>query len=83
MYRKTIDDLMSEEREKLVIDLRSEDDFSKETYPQAKNIYWENFAEHEAEIPNDMPVYLICYTGQRSDEIAEEYTQKGYEIYSI
>ena len=83
MYRKTIDDLMSEEREKLVIDLRSEDDFVKETYPQAKNIYWENFAEHEAEIPKNMPVYLICYTGQRSDEIAEEYTQKGYEIYSI
>lgn len=74
---------MSEEREKLVIDLRSEDDFVKETYPQAKNIYWENFAEHEAEIPKNMPVYLICYTGQRSDEIAEEYTQKGYEIYSI
>ena len=74
---------MSEEREKLVIDLRSEDDFVKETYPQAKNIYWENFVEHEAEIPKNMPVYLICYTGQRSDEIAEEYTQKGYEIYSI
>ena len=48
MYRKTIDDLMTEKREKLVIDLRSEEDFSKETYPQAKNIYWENFAEHEA-----------------------------------
>ena len=36
---------MSEEREKLVIDLRSEDDFSKETYPQAKNIYWENVTD--------------------------------------
>ena len=83
MYRKTIDDLMTEKREKLVIDLRSEEDFSKETYPQAKNIYWENFAEHEAEIPKNMPVYLICYTGQRSDEIAEEYEQRGYEIYSI
>ena len=83
MYQKTIDDLMSEEREKLVIDLRSEEDYAKETYPQAKNIYWENFVEHEAEIPKNMPVYLICYTGQKSDEIAEEYEQKGYEIYSI
>ena len=27
---------MTEKREKLVIDLRSEEDFSKETYPQAK-----------------------------------------------
>ena len=51
MYQKKIDDLMSEEREKLVIDLRSEEDYAKETYPQAKNIYWENFVEHEAEIP--------------------------------
>ena len=35
------------------------------------------------EIRKDCPVYLICYTGQKSDEIAEELTEQGYEIYSI
>lgn len=39
--------------------------------------------DHIGEIPKDQPVYLFCYTGQRSDEIAEELSDKGYEIYSI
>ncbi len=39
--------------------------------------------DHIGEIPKDHPVYLFCYTGQRSDEIAEELSDKGYEIYSI
>lgn len=28
-------------------------------------------------------MYLFCYTGQRSDEIAEDLSEQGYEIYSI
>ena len=34
-------------------------------------------------VPKDRPVYLICYTGQKSDDIAEELSGQGYEIYSI
>ena len=78
MYRKTVDELQN-----LVIDIRSEEDYTKETYPGAKHIFWETFMDHIGEIPKDQPVYLFCYTGQRSDEIAEELSDKGYEIYSI
>ncbi len=35
------------------------------------------------EIPKDKPVYLICYTGQKSDEIAERLSELGYEIFSV
>ena len=35
------------------------------------------------EIRKDCPVYLLCYTGQKSEEIAEELTEQGYEIYSV
>ena len=83
MYRKTVDELQNDQREKLVIDIRSEEDYTKETYPGAKHIFWEIFMDHIGEIPKDQPVYLFCYTGQRSDEIAEELSDKGYEIYSI
>ncbi len=31
------------------------------------------------EIRKDCPVYLLCYTGQKSEEIAEELTEQGYE----
>ena len=47
------------------------------------NIYWEELEEHMNEIRKDCPVYLLCYTGQKSEEIAEELTEQGYEIYSV
>ena len=30
MYRKTVDELQNDQREKLVIDIRSEEDYTKE-----------------------------------------------------
>ena len=83
MCIRTIEELQEDTREKQIIDIRDKTDFDKETYPGAVNIYWEEFEEHMDEIRKDCPVYLICYTGQKSDEIAEELTEQGYEIYSI
>lgn len=83
MCIRTIEELQEDTREKQIIDIRDRADFDKETYPGAVNIYWEEFEEHMDEIRKDCPVYLICYTGQKSDEIAEELTEQGYEIYSI
>lgn len=83
MCIRTIEELQEDTREKQIIDIRDRADFDKETYPDAINIYWEEFEEHMDEIRKDCPVYLICYTGQKSDEIAEELTEQGYEIYSI
>ena len=83
MCIRKIEKLQEDTREKQIIDIRDRADFDKETYPGAINIYWEEFEEHMDEIRKDCPVYLICYTGQKSDEIAEELTEQGYEIYSI
>lgn len=83
MCIRTIEELQKDTREKQIIDIRDRADFDKETYPGAINIYWEEFEEHMDEIRKNCPVYLICYTGQKSDEIAEELTEQGYEIYSI
>lgn len=70
-------------QDKYVIDIRSQEDYEKDTYPGAKNIFWEEFSEHIEEVPKDRPVYLVCYTGQRSDELADEWNEKGYELYSL
>lgn len=83
MYRRTIDDLENDKRDKLVIDVRKEEDFHRESYPDAIHIYWEEFGLQKEQLPKDKPIYLLCYTGQRSDEIAEELQGEGYEIYSI
>lgn len=83
MYIRTIEELIEDTREKQIIDIRSAEDYEKETYPDAVNIYWEEFEQHIDTVRKDCPVYLICYTGQKSDEIAEELAERGYEIYSI
>lgn len=83
MCIRTIEELQEDTREKQIIDIRDSADFEKETYPGAVNIYWEELEKHMDEIRKDCPVYLICYTGQKSEEIAEELTEQGYEIYSI
>ena len=83
MCIRTIEELEQDTREKQVIDIRDKADFEKETYPGAINIYWEELEEHMNEIRKDCPVYLLCYTGQKSEEIAEELTEQGYEIYSV
>ena len=83
MERKTIQDLIEDAGEKLVIDIRSEEDYKRETYPGAIHIFHEDFMDELDRVPKDRPVYLICYTGQKSDDIAEELSGQGYEIYSI
>lgn len=83
MCIRTIEELQEDTREKQIIDIRDAADFEKETYPGAVIIYWEELAAHMDEIRKDCPVYLLCYTGQKSEEIAEELTEQGYEIYSI
>ena len=83
MCIRTIEELEQDTREKQVIDLREDADFEKETYPGAIHIHWEEFDEHMEEVRKDCPVYLICYSGQKSEEIAGELSEKGYEIYSI
>ena len=83
MCIRTIEELEQDTREKQIIDLREKEDFEKETYPGAVNIYWEEFEEHKDKVRRDCPVYLICYSGQKSEEIAEELSEEGYEIYSV
>lgn len=66
-----------------VIDIRSRDDFESGTYPGAHHIYWEEFAENISRVPKNHPVYLLCYTGEHSEELAIEWNEKGYELYSL
>ena len=82
-YIRTIEELEQDGREKLIIDMRSSVEYGKETYPGAINVEIDNFDQYRIELPKDKPIYLICYTGQKSDEIAEEMSEQGYEIYSV
>lgn len=83
MFRKSLEELLSDSNEKLVVDLRGKEDFMKESYPGAINIYHEDFYKYLDILPKNKRIYVFCYTGVSGDEIAEDLSQKGYDIYSI
>ncbi len=85
MLRKTLDEMEQDSREKLIIDIRDSEEFETESYPGAVNIYLDDFEERFfRDYPDEKrPVYLICYTGLKSDIIASDMQSKGYECYSL
>lgn len=82
-FRKTAAEMAQDQREKMVIDLRGDREYHMGTCPGAVHIYWEEFEEYIPELPKDKPVYLMCYTGETSDEFAKYLQEKEYEAYSI
>ena len=83
MIVRTITEMVTDAREICVIDVREQKDYETETYPGAVHIFWEDFMEHLEDVPKNRPVYLLCYSGRHSEEIAEKLQPDGYEIYSV
>lgn len=83
MFRKQMEELINDKEDKLVIDLRAKEDYAKETYPGAVHIYHKDFYKYLDVLPKDKRIYLMCYSGATGDEIAEDLSKKGYDIYSI
>ena len=83
MFSKTIEDLLQETKDVTVVDMRKLEDYEKETYPGAVHIDEEELEERRFSLSKEKPIYLICYTGQKSDDIARELSDEGYEAYSV
>lgn len=83
MFRRKLEDLINDAQDKLIIDLREKNDYDKETYPGAIHIYHKDFYKYIDILPKNKRIYLFCYTGVTGDEIAEDLSLKGYDIYSI
>ena len=91
MLRRTLEEMENDIRKKLIIDIRESEEFAVESYPGAINIPLSDFDasfnskynEDEKQTLKTMPIYLICYTGIKSDDIAYEMQDLGYECYSL
>ena len=91
LMMKTIIDYQNDEREKVLLDVRDKQEFEKETYPGARNWYWEELIKVLEETPEEftqqfdksVPIYLLCYTGLHSDDLADILEEMGYEVYSL
>lgn len=98
----TFDELEKIDGEKVVLDIREEEDFRKESYPDAINVPLisimnedEDMDAEKAEgqkileavesvLPSkDVPVYIYCHVGEKSEEAAELLEEHGLMAYSL
>ena len=67
----------------IIVDIRREEDFQKNTLPGAIHIPMEVFQHKIPELDPGKPVYVLCHTGEKSVGIVEQLTDEGYDAANI
>jgi tRNA(Ile)-lysidine synthase TilS/MesJ/rhodanese-related sulfurtransferase len=67
-----------------VIDVRSNKDYSKNTIDGAINMPLDEFdASNLSNVDKSKPVYVLCYTGDKSVSAVEALSELGYDAYNV
>ncbi len=90
-YRKSVQEMEADSRNIGIIDIREEKDYLADTIPGARNCFWMDFPSEEMDARELIggfgyagePLYLVCYTGDKSDDICDRLNGWGIEAYSI
>lgn len=88
---RTVQQYYDDNRDKILFDVRALEEYEKEIIEASIHYYWEdmikvledNKEEFEAKYSKDTPIYILCYTGQKSEEIEDILDEMGYEAYSL
>jgi len=74
-----------QKKDYLLIDLRDEKSYKKMHIKGAKHIYWLDILHenHLKKLPQDKPIFLICYVGHTSSQIMTLLKLLGYHVVSI
>lgn len=64
-----------------IIDIRDQQEFQKMHIKTSINIPYDQFNTHT--INPQKPIYLICYSGTKSKQLAIKLRNLGYETYSF
>lgn len=81
MLEITFEELAAWQGKARIIDIRSRSSFTGGSYPGAENVPIEEF--DAGNYSPEEPLFLLCYTGAKSLELAEELTDQGYQAYSL
>lgn len=80
----TIEELEKLDAQKItILDVRGEEDYRKGTFENAVNIPLSRIDEKIDLISRDKPVYILCYTGDKSTDLTEKLNDTGYDAYNI
>lgn len=72
-------EMFLKEHQALLIDVRSEMEFSEESIPGAINIPVDQLLGRLSEVPEDRTIITQCRTGGRSSVAALQLMQRGYK----
>ena len=83
MVNVTVEEMLNTSGRKKIIDIRPAHEFNKDHITESENIEVEPLREDHALLPKDLPIYIICHTGEMSAEIGEELSEDGYDIHNV
>ena len=66
-----------------ILDLREPDELLLGEFPGAVSIPFSRIWKEIDSVPQDKPVYVLCRTGELSEEVTEILTDRGYEAYNV
>lgn len=71
------------QNDRVIIDIRSREDFEKETIPGAINIPLDGFQVSQLDMNQEKPIYILCHTGERSKDVVDALQLAGYQAFNI
>lgn len=84
MNNITIEELKKADmQEGVIVDIRSEADYIKGSILNAVSIPMDRFEENIEKLPKGKKVYVLCHTGDKSQNIVELLEEHGYMAYNI
>jgi len=83
MINVTVEEMLNAPGRKKIIDIRPVHEFNKDHIPESENIEAGLLREDDSFLPKDLPIYIICHTGEMSAEIGEELSEEGYDIHNV
>ena len=67
----------------LLLDIRSRKEFESNSIKGSVNVPFDEISSGLSKLPKDKPVYVLCRTGDLSEEVAEILEDRGYDVYNI
>ena len=66
-----------------IVDIRTREEYERNTIPHAINIPMEEFKDGLPDLEKEKPIYVLCYTGEKSEIIVEKLEEAGYDVTNI
>ena len=67
----------------IIVDIRKPEDYNRNTIPHAVNIPIEQFQSDIPKLDRSKKIYILCYTGEKSEAVVEKLVEAGYDASNI